>query len=111
MRHTMLRLKPSEKERVRKSMLNAYPGFPGLQHLLMTLAGADIDLTNFFGPIPGGTEFSLFQAIQHLNAQGRSADLIGAVRRGNQADTTLADLERNWLRTVGAPETTTLECM
>jgi hypothetical protein len=107
----MLRLKPSEQEQLRKAILNAYPGFPGLQQLLMTLAGADIDLTNFFGPMQAGAEYSLFQAIQHLNAQGRSADLIGAVRRGNQADTTLADLERNWLRTVGTPEMTRLEGM
>jgi hypothetical protein len=107
----MLRLKPGEQEQLRKAILNAYPGFPGLQQLLMTLTGAEIDVTNYFGPMPGGIEFSLFQAIQHLDAQGRSADLLGAVRRGNPADSTLAELERKWLRTVGAPETIRLEGM
>jgi hypothetical protein len=106
----VLRLPPSDLDRLRTAILNAYPGFVGIANLDIALSAAGVQLARYGNPNTS-TNFVLFQAILDQNAQGNIANVIGAVRRGNATDPVLAELEKEWLRTVAAPETTRLEGM
>ena len=105
-----MKLTDPDQAELRAALMEAFPGIPGVTKLIMALQAIGIDIAWDSGSLFAPPEFA-FSMRSCRKMRGRIENVIGAARRTNRDNSTLAALEAKWLKTAAAEEHSRLEAM
>ncbi len=92
------------------AIVDAFPGFNGVQDLSNALRPLNIDIA-YAGGAHAGVKSAINDVVVRENARGKIEDVIGAARRASGDNPRLVALQTSWIKTSAAEEKQRLEAM